>query len=288
MLTSSLRSVAACSRAAGANGRRYTTVEGEKSGSSFTTSVSTVRYSEMLKIKKARFGQSLSEFKTQYEAPLVSLHAEIRAKKLRASKVLQNRQAMRASRLRQREKKALATERAEDGSKEFKLQEQLQELLQESDLTLAQFMTSGDPRVKEMAQAGNIFENVRSRFEAFEAEAVESDRWWSLGHLTAGSPPDRIHLSAGDRWHWEKSLPESELNKIISSDILSCGLPLREDAKIVANALEELNMADFEAQGHNLSYRPTERTSTHSLIFSTKACLHISSIQAKWFETKVS
>jgi len=138
------------------------------------------------------------------------------------------------------------------------LQEQLQELLQESDLTLAQFMTSGDPRVKEMAQAGNIFENVRSRFEAFEAEAVESDRWWSLGHLTAGSPPDRIHLSAGDRWHWEKSLPESELNKIISSDILSCGLPLREDAKIVANSIEDLNMADFEAQGHNLSYRPTE------------------------------
>jgi hypothetical protein len=211
----------------------------------------------MLKIKKRRFGECLHEFKTAYEAPLVKLHAEIRAKKLIATNKLRNRQAMKASALRRKEKALNALEKKEDDTLEFKLQEQLKDMLAEPDLTLAQFMTSGDPRVQEMAQHGNVFQYVKQRFPAFDAEAVMSDTWWPMGNLSAASPPARIKLDASERWLWEKALPEAELNKIISADILSCGLPLREDAKIVANEVEENNEADFEAQGFDLSYRPT-------------------------------
>jgi len=214
----------------------------------------------MLKIKKMRFGQSLEEFKTSHEQPIVQLHAEIRAHKSREQKKAQNREASKSSALRKRAKKVKKAEIAAMDTREFTLQEKLKDLLNEEDLTLAQFMTSGDPRVKEIHDQDDIFENVQMRFDAFDEEAVGSDKWFSVGNLNAAFEPSRFKQDPTERWLWEKHLPESEITKIISSDVLSCGLPLREDIRAVSTGLDSLNNDDFEEQGLRLSPAPSKST----------------------------
>lgn len=203
----------------------------------------------------------MEEFKTAHEAPIVQLHAEIRQQKLREAKKVQNRHASKAAKLRRREKKTAKASIESLDTREFKLQEQLKDLLNEDDVTMGQFMTSGHVQVQEMLKEKEIFENVRMDFDAFEAEAKGSDSWWSVGNMNASFEPDRLKLAPGDRWHWEKSLPEEEFRKIIAADILSCDLPLREDAQVITTGMDSVNEEDFEAQGHRLSPLPsTEST----------------------------
>lgn len=253
MLASSLGPLTKAVRTLPADGRRWASSAAAKPESRLTFSTDKLRYTELVKIKKERFGQSLDEFKTAYEAPLVKLHAEIRQKKTREAKKLQNKLATRDLEARRREKKMSKESQESIDTREFRLQDQLKELLKEEELTLAQFITSGDPRVAEMVQKDNLVDDYRLNFDAFDAEAVESDSWWSHGNLNATLQPARLKLAPGERWHWEKQLPSGELDKIISSELLSCGLPIREDVKIVSGGLEPLNEEDFEGQGERLA-----------------------------------
>lgn len=214
----------------------------------------------MMRIKKERFGHSLDHFKTSHEAPIVKLHMEIRAAKKREAKKLQNKEAMKANAIRKREKAEKQKGVARMDVREFKLQDQLKGLLQEEDLSMAQFMTSGDPRVASWAKSGKVLDNLHMDFDAFEAEAVDSDSWWSMGSLNAEFLPSRLEHAPGERWHWEKHLPVAEWEKVISSEILSCGLPLREDMQLSANTLDPINESDFETQGARLSPVPTTGT----------------------------
>lgn len=264
MLSATLSSLAKSSPAWSMGGRRYTTGAASSGQGELTFSAAPVRYSEMLKIKKQRFGRSLEEFKTAHEQPIVQLHAEIRAQKIREQKKLQNREASKSSTLRRRAKKAKKAEISAMDTREFTLQEKLKDLLQEDDLTLAQFMTSGHPKVKEIVEQDDIFENIQMRFDAFDEEAAGSDSWFSVGNLNAAFEPSRFKQDPTERWLWEKHLPDSELTKIISSDVLSCGLPLREDIRSVSTGLDSLNTDDFEQQGHRLSPAPSTSTSPYS------------------------
>jgi hypothetical protein len=211
------------------------------------------RYSDALRIKKERFGQILEQFKTEYEAPIVKLHAEIRVKKRKEAKALQNRESRRAANMRSKERNAKKAESVRMETREFKLQDQLKDLLLEGDLSLGQFMASGDPRVQEMVAKGDFLEDYRLNFDAFDAEAMYADKWWSTGNLNTTFVPERLKLTPGERWHWEKHLPDEEWTKLISSELLACGLPLREDLQPASNTLEPLNDVDFEAQSERLS-----------------------------------
>lgn len=237
-------------------GRGYSTQASTGKAGEFTFSTEPVQYSQLIKLKKARFGTALDEFKQAHEAPIVQLHMEIRLQKLREAKKSQNRQATKAANLRRKDKRTRKAEVAAMHTREFKLQEQLKELLNEDDVTVGQFVTGGHPQVQELLKQKDIFEDVSMPFDAFDAEAEGSDAWWSVGNLNASFEPDRLKLAPGDRWHWERTLPDEELRKIIAADILSCDLPLREDAQVIATGMDSVNEEDFESQGQRLSPLP--------------------------------
>lgn len=257
-------------------GRGYSTPAASVKSGEFTFSTEPLQYSQLLKLKKARFGAALDEFKQHHEAPIVQLHMEIRLQKLREAKKSQNRQATKAATLRRKDKRTKKADIAAMHTREFKLQEQLKELLNEDDVTVGQFVTGGHPQVQEMLQQKDMFENVRMPFDAFEAEAEGSDAWWSVGNLNAAFEPDRLKLAPGDRWHWEKTLPDEELRKIIAAEILSCELPLREDAQVIATGMDTINEEDFESQGQRLS--PILATESTYLFYPIQAYSNHSSL----------
>lgn len=257
MLSSSVSRLSTSGPAQRVCGRGYSTPASSGKPVEFSFSTAPVQYSQLLKIKKERFGARLDEFKTAHEAPIVQLHAEIREQKLRESKKSQNRQATKAANLRRKDRRVRKAEIEAMHTREFKLQEQLRGLLNEDDVTIGQFMTGGHPQVQDLLNQKQMFENVRVPFDAFDAEAEGSDAWWSVGNLNASFEPDRLKLAPGERWHWEKTLPEEEQRKIIAADILSCGLPLREDAQVIATGMDIVNEEDFEEQGQRLSPLPT-------------------------------
>lgn len=269
MLAAKVAPVARNARAKKVCGRRYSTKAAPTKSQGLTFTTTQVKYSDMLKTKKARFGEHLHEFKAAHEAPIVEVYAQIRAEKQAAARKLRNRLASKEARLRRGDRRAEKAAIVAMDTREFKLQEQLHELLHEPDVTLGQFMVSGHPKVQALAEEMDIFENIHQPFDAFAEEAVHSDTWWPVGNLNSTFAPPRLKLAPSDRWHWEKSLPEDELRKIIAADILSSGLPLREDAKIIATGTDLLNEADFESQGIRLSPAPNPSTYSLPLPFSS-------------------